>query len=269
MPNKWVDYVKRWAKKNNMSYGCALSDPQLKIDYRKSSTTTKQERDMMGGEDRDAPEEEIVVNYVPKKKKSTKKLEAKEREMMGAEDRDAPEEDEVYNVFDWEIDIKALSKELDEELTKGKLKTIKEEIAERKELYEDLKQTDKRTKMLRDLMEKYNEKKRAFSKKEIKKDDKYFEEKYGKDFRAIKDKLDNYIIYVTTPLDTRGIERPNGKFISFRKDSDELTDKEEKLYEPYLGLIEDFVIKKLEGKTKITDYQMGIKMLNYIQTKMK
>jgi len=86
MTNKWIDYVKRWAKKNNMSYSCALTDPQLKIDYRKSSTTTKQERDMMGGEDRDAPEEEIVVNYVPKKKKSTKKLEAKEREMMGAED---------------------------------------------------------------------------------------------------------------------------------------------------------------------------------------
>jgi hypothetical protein len=87
MPNKWVDYVKRWAKKNNMSYGCALTDPQLKIDYRKSSTTTKQERDMMGGEDRDAPE----------KKKSTEKLEAKEREMMGAEDRDAPEEEIVVN----------------------------------------------------------------------------------------------------------------------------------------------------------------------------
>lgn len=86
MPNKWVDYVKRWAKKNNMSYGCALGDPQLKIDYRKSSTTTKQERDMMGGEDRDASEEEIVEIIVPKKKKSTKKLEAKEREMMGAED---------------------------------------------------------------------------------------------------------------------------------------------------------------------------------------
>ena len=86
MPNKWVDYVKRWAKKNNMSYGCALGDPQLKIDYRKSSTTTKQERDMMGGEDRDASEEEIVEIIVPKKKKSTKKLEAKEREMMGSED---------------------------------------------------------------------------------------------------------------------------------------------------------------------------------------
>jgi len=35
MPSIWIDFVKTWAKKYNLSYGCALSNPQLKTDYKK------------------------------------------------------------------------------------------------------------------------------------------------------------------------------------------------------------------------------------------
>ena len=33
MPNRWVEHVKEFARKNNISYGCALSDPNLKKGY--------------------------------------------------------------------------------------------------------------------------------------------------------------------------------------------------------------------------------------------
>jgi hypothetical protein len=44
MANKWVLFVKKWAAKKGMSYGCALSQPQLKTDYRKAYPTKQQER---------------------------------------------------------------------------------------------------------------------------------------------------------------------------------------------------------------------------------
>jgi hypothetical protein len=44
MANKWVEFVKKWSKKKGMTYGCALSQPQLKIDYRKAYPTKNQER---------------------------------------------------------------------------------------------------------------------------------------------------------------------------------------------------------------------------------
>ena len=30
MPNKWIEHVKEYAKKHNISYACALSHPDLK-----------------------------------------------------------------------------------------------------------------------------------------------------------------------------------------------------------------------------------------------
>ena len=33
MPNKWINNVKEFSKKNNISFGCALSHPDLKKDY--------------------------------------------------------------------------------------------------------------------------------------------------------------------------------------------------------------------------------------------
>lgn len=33
MANRWIEHVKEYAKKNNMSYSKALTDPDLKKDY--------------------------------------------------------------------------------------------------------------------------------------------------------------------------------------------------------------------------------------------
>ena len=36
MANSWVEHIKKFAKDNNITYGCALSDPRCKADYAKS-----------------------------------------------------------------------------------------------------------------------------------------------------------------------------------------------------------------------------------------
>ena len=33
MPNPWVEHVKRWAKRNDETYTCAMSDPACKFEY--------------------------------------------------------------------------------------------------------------------------------------------------------------------------------------------------------------------------------------------
>jgi hypothetical protein len=34
--NKWIDWVKQWAKKNNVKYGEALGNARCKEEYQKS-----------------------------------------------------------------------------------------------------------------------------------------------------------------------------------------------------------------------------------------
>lgn len=70
MPNRWVNFVKRWSKDHGLSYGCAMSNPKLKSDYDKFIAT---------GE-----EYEFYITPAPKKKRPTKQ--ARERSSMGLED---------------------------------------------------------------------------------------------------------------------------------------------------------------------------------------
>jgi len=35
MPNKWIEHVQNYAKKHNITYGCALSQPDIKDGYEK------------------------------------------------------------------------------------------------------------------------------------------------------------------------------------------------------------------------------------------
>lgn len=239
--NRWIEYVKSWSKKNNMSYSCSLSNPQLKIDYRKQYPTKKQE----------------------------KFRESVEKGSMEDEDIDAPDDDEIYNIFDLENDIRIISKELDEELTKDKLKSIKKDLEKTVEIYENFPQTKKIDDLLTDLVDKYNKLYRKTKSGSVaKKDDKYFIERYGAEgYKAIKDNLGNYIIYYQTPIDSRGIERSDGEFLSFAKDFDEFTNKEKKIYKPYLDLITNFILKKSSGEKVVTDYQMEMNLLDYIKTK--
>ena len=44
MPNKWIEHVKEFSKKHNISYGCALSHPDLKKDYEPVIKKTHKEK---------------------------------------------------------------------------------------------------------------------------------------------------------------------------------------------------------------------------------
>jgi hypothetical protein len=35
MPNRWITFVKKWSSENNVSYGCALTKPEMKAEYHK------------------------------------------------------------------------------------------------------------------------------------------------------------------------------------------------------------------------------------------
>ena len=74
MPNRWVSHVKEFAADNNLSYGCALSKPECKETYRakygvSKKLTKKQNIEMMGAEDFDAPNIQMVVKEKKKKPK--------------------------------------------------------------------------------------------------------------------------------------------------------------------------------------------------------
>ena len=49
MANAWVEHIKKYAKDNNVSYGCALSMPDCKASYQKtkeSKPTTKESKEI-------------------------------------------------------------------------------------------------------------------------------------------------------------------------------------------------------------------------------
>lgn len=80
MPNNWVSFVKEYASKNNLSYGCAMTKPECKSQYKekygnRKKLSTKKEKELMGAED---------VNVAVKKRKPPS--EAKERFKMATED---------------------------------------------------------------------------------------------------------------------------------------------------------------------------------------
>jgi hypothetical protein len=73
--NRWVDHVKSFAAKNNLSYGCALSKPECKESYRakygvSKKLSKKQNIEMMGAEDFDAPNMKLVVKEKKRKPKN-------------------------------------------------------------------------------------------------------------------------------------------------------------------------------------------------------
>jgi hypothetical protein len=41
MVNKWVEHIRAFAKKNDLTYGCALSDPKCKSSYHASKAPAK------------------------------------------------------------------------------------------------------------------------------------------------------------------------------------------------------------------------------------
>lgn len=64
MTNKWIQHVKEFAKNNNISYGCALTHPDIKKGYEKAKTKKEQ------NEEREKIIIEQIVNGFLKKVKS-------------------------------------------------------------------------------------------------------------------------------------------------------------------------------------------------------
>ena len=65
MPNAWIEHIKSWSRKHNVSYGCALSMPECKNAYH--SKKPQAERGMMGQEDISAMRnrEALTKKYTP------------------------------------------------------------------------------------------------------------------------------------------------------------------------------------------------------------
>lgn len=86
MPSKWIEHIKAFAAKNNLSYGCALSDPECRATYTPvKKTTQKKERETMGSEDINRagapfkkPEPPKAEKPKPNRKKKEKANPAKE-----------------------------------------------------------------------------------------------------------------------------------------------------------------------------------------------
>ena len=109
--SKWTDFVKDFARRNNMTYGCALSDPACSKEYKehnpKLTKKEKKESENMGAEEqtgvankdlhKKAEHKKRVVSLKAKvgKKQVDKELLEKypalaENKLMGAEDTPAP-----------------------------------------------------------------------------------------------------------------------------------------------------------------------------------
>lgn len=75
----WTDYVKSFAKANNLTYGCALSDPACSAGYRKKYGNKKplgknKEKELMGMEDIDAKPSKKSVEFKQRKTAMKAKL---------------------------------------------------------------------------------------------------------------------------------------------------------------------------------------------------
>jgi hypothetical protein len=89
MANQWIEFVRKWSKNHNISYACAISQPQCKQEYREKYGNRKKlsqtkEREMMGAEDKDSREE---FDIIPKKnskglEKPKKKIELKKDNLV-------------------------------------------------------------------------------------------------------------------------------------------------------------------------------------------
>ena len=70
MPNPWIEHVKEFAKKNNKSYACALTDPDLKKGYIPTGDKKrKPEKLMMAEPSTEVKAKDIVIKPRPKKAK--------------------------------------------------------------------------------------------------------------------------------------------------------------------------------------------------------
>lgn len=86
--NRWTNWVKEFASKNNLSYGCALSTPECKEEYRakygnRKKLSQKKEKEMMGMEDKNVAVKKGRKKRIVLDDETAQEI---ERERMGAEE---------------------------------------------------------------------------------------------------------------------------------------------------------------------------------------
>jgi len=74
MANKWIEHIKKWAKDNNSTYGCALSNPKCKEDYKKSKEEPKQEEKFKRSYEEDIKEIKSELNHPEDRAKRDEKI---------------------------------------------------------------------------------------------------------------------------------------------------------------------------------------------------
>ena len=76
MPNKWVEHVKKFARDNNMSYGCALTDPDIRRGYEKAPI--KKTKAKLQDEEREKRQDEEEARVNARNREEEKKSVANE-----------------------------------------------------------------------------------------------------------------------------------------------------------------------------------------------
>ena len=56
MVNKWVEFIKTEAKKNNISYACALTNKEITSKYEKVQKKTKDEKELL--------KEKVIISQI-------------------------------------------------------------------------------------------------------------------------------------------------------------------------------------------------------------
>ena len=78
--NRWVQHIRDFAKENNISYGCALSNPRVRQSYISNKDMSKKSQGRMEAVEReDMGKEDKKVKKVAKKPIVKKKLKIVDR----------------------------------------------------------------------------------------------------------------------------------------------------------------------------------------------
>lgn len=97
MPSRWIEFVRDFANRNNLTYGCALSTPACKEEYRKKygvskKVSQKKERERMG-------EEDVRSRKVGQAEAEEKKRLVELSRMMGEDTKRATPADEMVKAL--------------------------------------------------------------------------------------------------------------------------------------------------------------------------
>ena len=105
MVNRWVEFIRKWSKDNDVSYGCALTMPQLKTDYYKEfpKKLTKKQRKEMKDTPFEALEEALPSTEAKSKnitiKKDSKVVRVKRKTIDGVKYLLSNQDNKLYSEF--------------------------------------------------------------------------------------------------------------------------------------------------------------------------